>query len=157
MELYLLRHGAAEQRAGSGKDSDRQLTPAGLHTLRRVVKQARLAGLNPSLILSSPYVRAVQTAQIAERLLRYSGGILQSGRLTPDSSPSDLWNEFRLHSDHSSILAVTHEPLVSAAACWMLGSTRAMIEFAPGMMVRIDFENLNAEPRGMLRRVFTCK
>jgi phosphohistidine phosphatase len=157
MELYLLRHGAAEQPSGSGKDSDRQLTPEGLHILRRGVKQARLAGLNPSLILSSPYVRAAQTAQVAARLLRYSGEILQSGSLTPNASPSDLWNELRLHSDHSSILAVTHEPLVSAAACWMLGSTRAMIQFAPGMMVRIDFENPGSEPRGMLRRIFTCK
>lgn len=155
MELYLLRHGAAEQRAGSGKDSDRQLTPEGVHALRRVVKQARLAGLNPSLILSSPYVRAVQTAQVAERLLGFSGGILQSSSLTPDSAPSDLWDELRLHGDHSSILAVTHEPLVSAAACWMLGSTRAMIEFAPGMMARIDFGKLDAEPRGVLRRIFT--
>jgi phosphohistidine phosphatase len=122
-----------------------------------VVKQARLVGLHPSLILSSPYARALQTAQVAARLLRYSGEILQTGSLTPDSSPPDLWNELRLHGDLPSILAVTHEPLVSAAVCWMLGSARAMIEFTPGMMVRIDFENLGWVPRGVLRRIFTCK
>jgi phosphohistidine phosphatase len=71
MEIYLLRHGAAERQAASGKDSDRQLTVDGRLILRRVVKQAYVTGLRPSLILSSPYVRAVQTAQVAARLLQY--------------------------------------------------------------------------------------
>jgi phosphohistidine phosphatase len=157
MEIYLLRHGAAERQAASGKDSDRQLTVDGRLILRRVVKQAYVTGLRPSLILSSPYVRAVQTAQVAARLLQYPGEILQTDQLTPDSSPADVWSELRAHRGQGSILVVTHEPLVSAATSWMLGSTRVMIDFEPGMMVRIDCENLSAEPRGVLRRIFTDK
>jgi phosphohistidine phosphatase len=156
MEIYLLRHGAAERKAASGNDADRRLTPEGISTLRGVLKQARSAGLRPSLILSSPYVRAVETARIAARLLHYPAEILQTNRVTPDSSPEDLWTELRSHGDAASILVVTHEPLVSATVCWMLGSHRAMIEFAPAMMVRVDVDPPGAEPRGVLRRIFTA-
>jgi len=155
MELYLLRHAAAENHSPTGRDADRQLTQQGIATLRRVLKQAHLAGLHPSLILSSPYVRAIQTAEIAQRLLKYEGEILRSHSLTPDSSPAEVWAEIRTHRQESSILEVAHEPLLSATASWLLGSTRVAIEFIPAMMVRIDLADFGAEPRGLLRRIFT--
>jgi phosphohistidine phosphatase len=156
MEIYLLRHGAAERTASTGRDADRQLTDGGVAAVTDVVMQARQARLNPSVILSSPYVRAIETAKVAARLLDYEQDILTASALTPESTPQDVWEELRLYGDSPSILAVKHEPLISAAACWMLGSTRA-VEFAPGMMVRIDCDNLGPEPRGVLRRTFISK
>jgi phosphohistidine phosphatase SixA len=60
----------------------------------------------------------------------------------------------REHHDERSILVVAHEPLLSATASWMLGSSRVIIEFSPGMMVRIDVADLGPEPRGLLRRIY---
>lgn len=156
MEIYLLRHGAAERTAPSGRDADRRLTGEGAAAITKVVTQARRAGLNPSLILTSPYVRALETARLTARLLDHGQDILTAAALTPESTRENMWEELRLYSEHPSILAVTHQPLISAAACWMLGTTRA-IEFSPGTMVRIDFENLGLEPRGILRRIFAGK
>ncbi len=154
MEIHLLRHGIADAQSPTGRDADRPLTLPGIASLRRVVKQAQIAGLQPSLVLSSPYIRAVESAQIAARVLKYEGPILKSIHLTPDSSREAVWTELREHHDERSILVVAHEPLLSATASWMLTSSRVILEFTPGMMVRIDVQDLSPEPRGVLRRIF---
>jgi phosphohistidine phosphatase len=157
MELYLLRHAIAEDRSASGQDADRKLTPEGVDKLRRVAKFAAAAGVRPSLILSSPYVRAVETAGVAARALEYKGEIVTTERLTPDVSPADVWGEVRAHRDEESIVLVGHEPLFSTLTSWLLGSTRIAVDFRKAALVRIDFESLGAEPRGVLRWMITPK
>jgi phosphohistidine phosphatase len=157
MELYLLRHAIAEDRSASGRDADRKLTAEGLDKLRRVARFAFAAGVRPSLVLSSPYVRAFETATAAARVLDYKGDILKTDRLTPDASPSDVWTEVRGHRGEESILLVGHEPLFSALASWLLGSARLMIDFRKAALVRIDFDTLGAEPRGVLQWMITPK
>jgi phosphohistidine phosphatase len=51
MELYLLRHGIAEDHSPSGRDQDRRLTEEGRDKLRKVLKRAAAAGVVPSLII----------------------------------------------------------------------------------------------------------
>jgi phosphohistidine phosphatase len=157
MELYLLRHGIAEDRSPSGRDADRRLTDEGRQKLRRVLERASSAGVDPSLILSSPLKRALETAEIAARELGYQGRIVRADGLVPDSSPQKLWAEVRAHAGESSILLAGHEPLFSDAVAWMLGSTRAMVQFKKAALVRIDFESVGAEPRGVLQWMLTHK
>jgi len=156
MEIYLLRHAIAEEHAPSGRDSDRQLTEQGRVKLRRVLDRARKAGVNPSLILSSPYRRAVETAEIAAEKLGYEGEILQTESLIPSSAPPRVWSELRAHRSESAILLAGHEPLFSATVAWMLGSTRAMMHFRKSALVRIDVEGLGAEPKGVLQWMLTA-
>ena len=151
MEIYLLRHGAAERNASSGRDADRRLTEEGIAAVTDVVTQARQTGFNPSLILTSPYTRALETARLAARLLDYDQEILSTTALTPESTPEDAWEELRSYGAQASVLAVTHEPLISAVASWILGNARTEIEFKPGAMVRIDIETVTAKPRGVRR------
>src|SRR5579862_4377572 len=129
MELYLLRHAIAEDRSASGRDADRKLTAEGLDKLRQVAKFAAAAGAKPSLILSSPYVRAIETAAATARVLEYKGEIVKTERLTPGVSAENAWAEVRAHRHEESILLVGHEPLFSALASWMLGSTRVAVDF----------------------------
>jgi phosphohistidine phosphatase len=157
MELYLLRHGIAEDRAPSGRDADRRLTEEGRQKLRRVLERAHSAGVSPSLILSSPLKRAIETAEIAARELGYEGKIVRVNALKPDSSPADVWTEVRTHRAESAILLAGHEPLFSATVSTMLGSTRNMIDFKKAGLVRIDFESLGAEPSGVLEWMLTPK
>ena len=65
MDLYLLRHGEAEPRGPSVAEARRALTDKGRRDVRRVVEQARKAKIKPALILTSPFVRARQTAEFA--------------------------------------------------------------------------------------------
>jgi phosphohistidine phosphatase len=157
MEIYLLRHGIAEDRAASGRDADRELTEEGRVKLHRVLKRAAAAGVEPSLIISSPYKRAVETAEIAASELKYKGEILRKGALTPDSSPPSVWSEIREHRDEPSILLAGHEPLFSATVAWLLGSTHAMVEFKKAALVRIDIHSLGAQPQGILQWMLTPK
>jgi phosphohistidine phosphatase len=151
MELYLLRHAMAEERSATGRDSDRVLTPEGIARLQCVLDLARDAGVRPSLILSSPYARAKQTAQIAARTLDYNGAVLHSRAFAPDSSPFRAWEEVRVHDGEPSLLVAAHEPLLSSTVAWFAGSTREMIRFVPAALVRIDFEALGPHPEGVMR------
>jgi phosphohistidine phosphatase len=155
MELYLLRHGIAEDHAAT--DADRQLTEEGRQKLRRVLKRAAAAGVSPSLILSSPYKRAVETAEIAASELHYKAEIVRTGALTPDSSPPSLWSEIRDHRNEPSILLAGHEPLFSSTVAWLLGSTHEMVDFRKAALVRIDVHTFGASTQGVLQWMLTPK
>jgi phosphohistidine phosphatase len=157
MELYLLRHGIAEDHAPSGLDQDRRLTDEGVEKLRKVLKRAAAAGVKPSLLLSSPYTRAIETAEIAASELHYKGEILRVGSLTPDSSPPSVWSDIRDHRDEPSILLAGHEPLFSSTVAWLLGSTREMVDFRKAALVRIDVHAFGPTPQGVLQWMLTAK
>ena len=157
MEIYLLRHAIAEERSASGRDADRQLTEEGRQKLRKVMKRAAGAGVEPSLILSSPLVRAVQTAEIAAEVLNYAGKIVKVDSLTPDSSPREVWEEIRTRKEEQAILLAGHEPLYSATTAYLLGSTRSMVDFRKAGLVRIDVQGFGASPGGVLQWMLTPK
>lgn len=157
MQIYLLRHAIAEDRAPSGNDADRRLTDEGRDKLRRVLERANSAQVSPSLILSSPYKRALETAEVAARELGYEGKIVRVDCLTPDASPPSVWAEIRTHRDERAILLAGHEPLFSATVAWMLGSTRTMVEFKKAALVRIDVASFGTEPKGVLQWMLTPK
>ena len=138
MELYFLRHGIAEDHSATGRDQDRRLTEEGREKLRRVLKRAAAAGVEPSLILSSPYKRAVETAEIAASELHYKG-------------------EIREHRDQPSILLAGHEPLFSSTVALLLGSTRQMVDFRKAALVRIDVHAFGPAPQGVLQWMLTAK
>jgi len=66
MQIHLGRHGIAEDAKPGGSDAERKLTEEGKQKLRRVLKRARDTGVSPSLIATSPLVRAAETAEIAD-------------------------------------------------------------------------------------------
>ena len=157
MEIYLLRHGIAEDHAASARDADRRLTEEGRAKLRRVLERAHQAGVAPSLILSSPYRRALETAEIAAHELGYEGKIVRSPALTPNSSPQQVWDAIREHREESAVLVAGHEPLFSANVAYLLGTTRAMVHFRKGALVRIDVESSGPTPAGVLEWMLTAK
>src|ERR1700749_1043786 len=111
MHVYLLRHGIAEEERLGLTDSERALTPEGRRKLRQVLRTVAEAGVKPSLVLSSPFKRAMQTAQIAKEILDYENQILQTKVLTPASSPEQVWDEIRVHREEAALLLVGHNPL----------------------------------------------
>ena len=157
MEVYLLRHGIAEDRAESGKDADRRLTDDGRAKLRNVLERAHGAEVRPTLILTSPLRRALETAEIAAHQLGYEGKIVRTPALAPESSPQSVWNTIREHAEQDSILLAGHEPLFSATMAHFLGSTRAMVQFRKGALARIDFGVLGSVPVGALQWLITAK
>jgi len=150
VELYLLRHAKAEPHAASGRDQDRAITPDGIERLRRVITEAKEAGLDPKWIVASPYLRAQQTARIAADILGYTEPILVSTRLVPEAEPEEVWAEVRDIDPDSPLLFVAHEPLLSSTATWLTGERHGIIEFKTSTLVHIDFESVGAKPKGEL-------
>ena len=155
MEIYLLRHGIADNGAPGRPDSERALTAEGREKLRRVLKRARSAGMAPSLILSSPYRRALETAEVAAEVLGYAGKVVKTDSLTPDASPYDAWEEIRRHPTERAILLASHEPLMSSMVAFLLASPGLHVEMKKSALVRVDCERAGAEPRGVLKWMLT--
>lgn len=91
MKIYILRHGIADDQQPGQSDSDRSLTPEGRKKLRSVLRASRAAGVAPSLILTSPLRRAVQTAELAAEILEYKGDLLRTNALEPGAHPRMVW------------------------------------------------------------------
>lgn len=152
MQIYLLRHGIAED---GRPDSERALTDEGREKLSRVLRRARSADAVPSLILSSPYRRAKQTAEVAAEILGYQGHIVETHALLPETSPQDAWHEIRTHSEEQAILLASHEPLMSALAAYLLNSPALAVDMKKGALLRVDCERVLREPKGVLKWMLT--
>jgi phosphohistidine phosphatase len=157
MDLYILRHGIAEPRGGSKPDPERALTDDGRRKLRLVLERARAAKVAPSLILSSPYVRAMQTAEIAAGVLKYRGEIVQTKALLPNARVERLWAEIRSHGDERAILVAGHEPHLSRAVAYLLGVPELRLNLKKGALVHIAFESPDEQPHGVLSWILTPK
>ena len=151
MEIYLLRHGIAEDAPSGKKDADRALTAEGKKKLRAVLKRAKAAGAAPGLILTSPYVRARQTAEMAKAVLAPAALIAETRALTPMARPDEAWDEIRIYGDRVQVLCSSHEPLCGALAGYLLRSAALEIDFKKGALIRIDLESAAPRPRGVLK------
>ena len=155
MEIYLLRHGIAEEGRPGLKDADRALTTEGRERLKRVLKRAKGAGVDPDVILSSPYRRALETAEVAATALGYHGQIVQSKALVPNGSPHDVWEEIRSRKNEASLLLSSHEPLMSSVLALLLGSPALQVDMKKAGLARVDTDTFGPEPRATLKWLLT--
>jgi phosphohistidine phosphatase len=151
MRIHLLRHGTAEDARPSGSDAERKLTEAGRDEIRRAAECALKGGFMPSLILSSPYVRAIQTAEIAAAVAGYRGTIVRTDALVPSGSPTGVWDEIRARQNEPEILLAGHEPLMSQLAAYFLECPALQVNMRTATLVRIDMESFRGSPHGILK------
>ncbi len=157
MLLYLLRHGISEPSARSGRDADRVLTEEGRVKVRNVIRRAREGGIWPAVILSSPFARALETAQIAAKILGRDDKILTSNALIPDASPEEAWGEIRTHKSQPEVLVASHQPLCGALTAFLLDSPALAIDFRKSALVCVDLDGAGPRPKGVLQWMLTSK
>ncbi len=157
VEIHILRHAIADPAKPGEPDADRAVTPDGKKRLREVLRVAKAAGLAPTLILTSPYRRAMETAEYAATYLGFTESPLSTKALLPGSNAEDVWEEIRVHKDAQEILLVGHEPLLGQLAGYLLGTPGLLIDFKKGALVRVDMEQFGVKPRGVLRWFLTPK
>ncbi|MEO3993008.1 MAG: histidine phosphatase family protein [Desulfurococcaceae archaeon TW002] len=135
MFLVLMRHGEAESKEPGVSDSERPLTQEGR---LQVAKVARVFGLRPKYVVSSPLKRALETAEIVAEVLGVSE-ILQRNELLPEYFDSDnlryLLNSMSL-DDKDTILLVGHSPSLEDVIQELLGGFR--IYLSPGALVCLE-------------------
>jgi phosphohistidine phosphatase len=120
MKIYVMRHGPAEDFAASGSDADRALTPAGRDRVRAVAKLLAAQEEAPRIIVSSPLVRALQTAEIVA-----AETAVDHVETTRDLAPGGDTSGYvaSLVRDHRKrAMIVGHEPDLSALVVTLCGS-----------------------------------
>ena len=112
MNLYLIRHAIAVEE--SEDDSQRPLTDKGKKKMRQIAKGLRALGVEFDLILSGPYVRAVETAEVLADVFKMKKEVQFSENLIPAGSPESLIAELNEKYTSDSIALVGHEPFLSS-------------------------------------------
>jgi phosphohistidine phosphatase len=130
MELVLLRHGKAENGNPQG-DAARVLLEKGREQARRAARSLKAAGVLPDLVLTSPFVRAKQTAEEFCLTAEMPGPVLQSW-IASGMHPETAMKELAAFHDFKRVMIVGHEPDFSALIEWILGVTGGGVEVKKG-------------------------
>ena len=127
MQLYVVRHGIAVDRQDPKcpSDPERYLTEEGVEKTRQVAKGMAALGITGDLFLTSPYVRATQTAEIFASALDYAKQkIRRTDLLLPRAEPSLLFRELASDKQASSVFLFGHAPQLDDVIATALGSKK---------------------------------
>jgi phosphohistidine phosphatase len=156
-ELYLIRHGIAEERGDAWPDdSKRPLTERGIARLRKEARGLLRLGVAFDVVLTSPLVRARQTADAVASTFDPRPPIVVIESLSPDGTYQAILADLEKQSRRSRLALVGHEPGIGELGARLIGS-RHPLEFKKGAVCRIDFETLPPAGPGALRWFITPK
>jgi phosphohistidine phosphatase len=159
MTLYLLRHGIAVERGAAGftQDSERPLTGEGKQKLRRVIKAARAMELEFDLILTSPYLRARQTAELIAGALRVRKNLQLCPQLVAEADPEEVVDHLKLlNPAPENVLLVGHEPYLSRLISLLLAGTPDLsIGLKKGGLCKLTIPVWKAGPTAILDWLLT--
>lgn len=143
MDLYLLRHGDAAE-PGITRDADRPLTEAGTKKMKKIANGMGSMDLSFDAILTSPYRRAKETAEIVCEVLECASLISISPNLIPDGESAAILKE--LNEDYSrrkKILLVGHEPNLSALISALIsGGHGVSLRLKKGGLCKLSADSL---------------
>jgi phosphohistidine phosphatase len=151
MRVTLIRH--AEAGDDAPRDEARTLTIRGRADSRRLGWALARRGVSFQLVVSSPLVRALQTAEIVAAALDYGGRIVVSELLVPEGAASRVVAFLKSAAQNEphaqSIALVAHEPILSALAAALTHMPRhPPLRKAEALRIRLPD---GLEGRGALR------
>jgi phosphohistidine phosphatase len=159
MQLYVVRHGIAIDREDPKcpPDPERYLTEEGVEKTREVAKGIAALGAAPDLFLSSPYVRAVQTAEIFAAVFEYpKQKIRPSDLLLPGAEPTLFFRELARDKQSSSIFCFGHAPQLDDLIATALGSKRHITSLKKAGVALVELRRISP-PSGQLVWLATPK
>lgn len=146
MNLYLLRHAKAIDIGTGGirHDQDRPLAPEGEKKMRKIAAGMRQLELTFDLILSSPCLRARQTAEIVAQELGLKCQIHLTSHLAVAADLAELMAEInQQHRQSADLLLVGHEPSLGQMLSILLtGGSHLAVDFKKAAMAKVGAESL---------------
>jgi len=141
MEIYFLRHAIAVERGeGDFSDEERPLTEKGRQKMVAAIGGIRQLDLKIDALLSSPLVRAVQTAELLREHLPYAGALEIAEELKPETPLASLLRRIG-EQNAERIVLVGHEPSLSSWIRDLLGCVpQASLQLKKGGLCRLDLE-----------------
>jgi phosphohistidine phosphatase len=162
MNLYFMRHGvavAADDPAVS-QDSERSLTNKGVKRMRRAARGLQHLKIPFEAVLTSPVLRARQTAEIVAASLGIEAQLEETSGLAPESTVEHLLFSLTRYQDREHLLLVGHEPLLSRTMASLLcGSSAKIMKIAvrKGSLCRIEIDGMPPKGPGILHWFLTSK
>lgn len=157
MILYLVRHGIAVERTDpkSPAEAERPLTADGVRKTRSAALGLCALGAKPDVFITSPYVRAAQTAEIFAEALGFSPEKIRgSEALKPAENPTDILKEIsRLRA--KEVVCFGHAPHLDLLIAHLAGARGAFTELKKAGAA--CFEQSAAHGRWELRWILTPK
>jgi phosphohistidine phosphatase len=145
MILYFLRHGRAEQHF-DGPDAKRQLTKRGKQELEGAERLWKRLKLRPQVIITSPLVRAVQTAEIAGAALDVKDSPKTDDRLGPGASWAAMAQAMADQHHAARVMFVGHNPDFESALELLSGG--AAVRLRPGGIACLEFPGVPEPGQG---------
>jgi len=156
-ELYFIRHGVAEERGDAWPDdAKRPLTDDGVTRLRKGLRGLRRAGIGFDVVLTSPLVRARQTADVVASAADPRPSIFVVEALAPGGAFASLMTEIEKYAKRGRIALVGHEPDIGEVTARLIGA-RQPIVYKKGAVCRVDLAAGSSPAPGVLRWFLTPK
>lgn len=159
MDLYIVRHGIAIDREDpkSPPEAERFLTEEGIERTRQVAKGIAALGVHADLLISSPYVRAKQTAVLFAKALEYSEQkIRQTDNLLPGAEAGALLRELAREKNVSVVFCFGHAPHVDELLAASIGATRQVTSMKKAGVAFVELKRVSP-PNGQLVWLLTPK
>jgi len=154
-ELYLIRHAVAEERGDAWPDDSRRpLSEDGIAKMKKNARGLVRIGVVFDVVLTSPLVRARQTAEIVAAAYSTRPPIVVIESLSTEGSAQAVITDLEAHSRRGRIALVGHEPNIGELAAKLAGARR-VLEFKKGAVCRIDVESLPPAGPGTLKWFLT--
>lgn len=160
MKIYLVRHSNAVDQGTPGYEDDslRPLTEDGRDKIKKIASALRKLGLKPDLIVSSPYLRARQTAEILAKVLKYKQELAFSDALIPMGNADNIIGEINEKYNVDELVLVGHEPCLSSLISTLgSGNPNLAIDIKKGGVCCLSSDNLHIERKAVLEWLLTPK
>lgn len=153
LTLLLVRHGDAEPQIDGKNDRDRKLIKKGIKQMRRIANFIDEMGYTIDRILSSPYLRAYQSAEVILDELGIDDKKVETfDELSPDSDPSTFLQRIKEFNDNSTIMIVGHEPFLSKFINLISGG---QVEIKKGGLAVLEYDM--SQSKGELKLLLNQK
>lgn len=151
MVVYIVRHAVAVERgSASYPNDDRPLTDDGRDKMAKAAKAIAKQVGHIDRFISSPLIRAHETAKIVARAFGDEKSVELCDELAPGKSLRSLLTALSAYKALNSILIVGHQPDLGYLASALLGSTESIIEFKKGAVCAIELSTLPPKGSGTL-------
>jgi phosphohistidine phosphatase len=160
MNLYILRHGIAVEHGAAGykNDDERPLTSKGERKVRMIAKAINALEISFDVILSSPLVRARETAEIVAEALKAKKRLELTDTLTPQESAKSLIEYLVEQGAVDDVLLVGHEPFLSRFISLLIsGNSHAWVLLKKGGFCKLSTEELKHGQCATLEWLLTPK
>jgi len=144
-----MRHGLAlsVQESGAGGDAGRKLSPDGKAQILASSKRLKELGFSPGVIISSPFLRAAETAAIAASLFPGARRVEETALVSQSSLPGLLKTVSERAAGEYSVLVIGHQPVLGALGGLLLKTDGLFLGAGSFIYLKLSYDlKLPADP-----------